>query len=258
MSVWIDHRPVTRLGARPVRLGGFLTAPRGTRAVTGVPGRVAPVLGALQAPEPRRGTLTLRVPLTSLSDRPAAIAAIEAAVGGAVRTIRTADRPGVVTRCLAEAIQWSEIPGAAGLTIPTLLCEITWLAVDGGSETWPASGPVLLGTAPTPVPVGSLPTGGWIFAWGGTSPLTVTYTPANGHGATACTITQAIATGEHVAVDLDTDDVWHVTASTRTRVGTVTGPVPTLDPADALGTVLPTLRLSSGTGLLLPALRHRL
>ncbi len=259
MSIWIDNRHVTTIaGARPVRLSGFLTAPRGQRTVTGAPGRLAPVIGARQAPEPRRGGMTLRVPLTVLTDRPAAIAAVEAAVGDAVRSIRTADRPGVHTRCVAESLVWSEIPNAPGLTIPTLLCDIVWLAVDGGSEDWPADPPILLGTGRTPIPLGSLPSGGWLFAWGGTSPLTITYTPANGVGATTCVITQTLATGEHLAGDLDTGDVWHVTASTRTRVSSVVGELPVIDPADALGSVLSTLQLSSGTGLLVPSTRFRL
>ena len=259
MSVWIDNQPVTAIaGARPVRLSGFLTAPRGQRSVLGVPGRLAPVVGALQAPEARRGALTLRVPCATLADRPAAIATVEAAIGGAIRSIRTADRPGVHTRCLAESITWSEIPGAASLTIPTLLCDVVWLAVGGGSEDWPADPPVLLGTGRTPIGTGSLPSGGWLFAWGGTSPLTITYTPANGAGATTCVITQALATGEHLAGDLDTGNVWHVTASTRTRVSSVVGELPVIDPADALGSVAPSLQLSSGTGLIVPSTRYRL
>lgn len=259
MSIWIDNRPVTSIaGARPVRLSGFLTGPRGQRTVTGVPGRLAPVVGSRQAPEPRRGGMTLRVPLATLTDRPAAIATVEAAIADAIRSIRTADRPGVHTRCVAESITWSEIPNAPGLTIPTLLCDIEWLAIDGGTEDWPADPPILLGTGRTPIPLGSLPSGGWLFAWGGSSPLTITYTPANGAGATTCVITQTLATGEHLAGDLDTGDLWFVTASTRTRVSSVVGELPVLDPADALGTVNPTIQLSSGTGLLLPSTRFRL
>jgi hypothetical protein len=259
VSVWIDNRHVTSIaGARPVRLSGFLTAPRGQRSLSGVPGRLAPVVGGLQAPEPRRATLTLRIPLASIADRPAAIATVEAALAGAVRSIRTADRPGVHTRCLAESLTWSEIPGAAGLTIPTLVCDVVWLAVDGGSEDWPADPPILLGTGRTAIPLGSLPSGGWLFLWGGTSPLTITYTPANGANSTTCVITQALATGEHLAGDLDTGDVWLVTALARTLVSTVVGELPVLDPADALGTVTPTLQLSTGTGLLVPSTRYRL
>lgn len=259
MSVWIDNRIVTNIaGARPARLSGFLTAPRGVRSVSGVPGRLAPVMGGLQAPEPRRGGLTLRIPLATLADRPAAIATVEAALAGAVRSIRTADRPGVHTRCIAESIVWSEIQGAPGLTIPTLLCDIVWLAVDGGSEDWPADPPILLGTTRTPIALGSLPSGGWLFVWGSTSPVTITYTPANGTGATTCVITQTLATGEHLAGDLDTGDVWYVTATTRTRVSTVVGELPVLNPADALGTVAPTLQLSTGSGLLVPSTRYRL
>lgn len=259
MSIWIDNRLVTNIaGARPVRLSGFLTAPRGQRSVAGVPGRLAPVVGALQAPEPRRGGMTLRFPMASLADRPATIATAEAALAGAIRSIRTADRPGVHTKCFAESIEWSEIPQAPGLTIPTLLCDIVWLKVDGGSEDWPADPPILLGTTRTPIPLGSLPSGGWLFVWGSTSPVTITYAPANGTGVTTCVITQAIATGEHLAGDLDTGDIWYVTATTRTRVSSVVGELPILDPADALGTVSPTLQLSTGTGLLVPSTRYRL
>jgi hypothetical protein len=259
MSVWIDNRHVTNIaGARPVRLTGFLTAPRGQRTVSGVPGRLAPVLGSRQAPEPRRGGLTLRVPLVSLADRPSVIATVEAALADAIRSIRTADRPGVHTRCVAESIVWSEVQGAPNLTIPSILCDIVWLAIDGGSEDWPADPPILIGTGRTAIPLGSLPSGGWLFCWGGSSPLTLTYTPANGANVTTCTITQVLATGEHLAGDLDTGDVWYVTASSRTRVSAVAGELPTLDPADAIGSIFPTLSVSSGSGLLLPSTRFRL
>jgi hypothetical protein len=259
MSIWIDNRPVTSIaGARPVTLTGFLTANRAGRSVVSVPGRLAPLVGDQGAPDSRRGSMTLRIPCATLADRPAAIAAVEAALAGAVRTIRTTDRPGVHTRAVAESITWREVSGAPGMTIPSLLCDVVWLLVDGGSETWPAPGPMLLDTTRRRVSLGTLPSGGWLFAWGGSSPLTITYTPANGTGATTCVISQTVATGEHLAADLDTGDVWLVTASTRTRVTGVAGALPALDPAHALGAVMPTLQLSSGTGLLVPSTRFRI
>jgi hypothetical protein len=259
VSVWIDEQAVSSIaGAKAVRLSGFLTAPRGVRSVVTVPGRLSPLLGERGAPEPRRGLLTLRVPCPTIADRPTAMATVEAAIADGIRSVRTADRPGVVTRCVAESITWSEVSGAAGMTIPSLLCDIVFVAYDGGSLAWPAPGPVLLGTSSVAIPVGSLPTGGWLFAWGGSSPLTITYTPANGTGATTAVITQTVATGEHLTCDLDTGDVWLVTAVARTRVANVSGELPALDPADALGAVMPTVQLSSGTGLLVPSTRYRL
>lgn len=259
MSVWIDNRPISSIAsAKAVRLAGFLNAPRALRSLSGIPGRLGPAVGSLLAPEPRRGVLSLRVPCATLADRPTVISTVESAIAGAIRSIRTADRPGVHTRCYAESIVWEELPNAPALTIPSLLCTITWLAVNGGTEKWPADGPILLSTSRTTIPLGSIPSGGWLFAWGGSSPLTITTTPANGTGATTCVITQAVGTGEHLAIDLDTADVWLVTASTRTRVSTVVGDVPVLDPADALGSAWPSLQLSSGSGLLVPSTRYRL
>jgi hypothetical protein len=257
--IWIDNRPLERIaGARAVSATGFLTASRGTRAIASVPGRLGVLVGGLEAAAPRRAALVFRVPVATLADRPAAIATVEGAFAGAVRSIRTADRPDVHTRCLVEAITWRELDGATGMVHPSLLCEVELLAVDGGSDQWPTPGPVLLGTTRTMVPVGSIPTGGWLFLWGGSSPLTVTYRSANGQRVATCVITQALATGQHLAGDVETGDVWFVTATTRTRVSAMVGELPLLDPADALGTVRPTLQLSSGTGLLVPSLRYRL
>lgn len=259
MSVWIDNRPVTSIAsARAVRLGGFLTASRSQRSLQGVPGRLSVLVGGLEAPEVRRATLTLRVPLSLITDRAAAIATVEGALAGAIRSIRTADRPGVHTRCVAESIVWSEQPNAPGLTIPSLLCDIVWVAVDGGTEKLPGDPPVVFSTTAASVAMGSLPSGGWLFAWSTTSPLTITYTPANGINATTCVITQTVAAGEHLAGDLDTGDIWLVTASTRTRVSNVVGELPLLDPSDVVGAVLPTLQLSSGVGLIVPSTRSRL
>jgi hypothetical protein len=257
VSIWIDHRQVTSIAnARPVRLSGFLAGPQASRRLVGVPGRLAPLVGEPEAADARRATMTLRVPCATLADRPAALSTIKAALGGAIRLIRTADRPGLVTRCVAESITPSEQPGAPGLTIPAILIDIVWLAIDGGSLVWPAPGPILLGTTRATIPVGSLVSGGWLYAWGGSSPLTITTRSANGARTATCVITQTLATGEHLACDLDTGDVWYVTASGRSVLGTVVGEVPTLDPADVLGAVGPSLQLSSGTGLLVPSTRE--
>ena len=89
--------------------------------------------------------------------------------------------------------------------------------------------------------------------------MTLTYTPANGEDDTVLTISTAVATGEHVALDLDAADARLVaTSGTRTAV-TPTGTWPTLDPSDATSPVaLPTLTLSSGSGLWMGRRRWRL
>lgn len=258
MSLWIDNRPLTALGLRPSKVTGWLSGARGERAVAGIPGSTAPIVGALQAAPARVATVTAYVPLTTLTDRAATIAAVEAALANGIRMIRTADRPGVQTRAILQSCTWSDV-GGASMAIPSLLCEMTWLAIDGNSAAWPTPGPVLLGTTPTRLTLGTLPLGGWLLAWGFTSPLVLTYSNASGTTKTTLTITQTLATGGHVALELDTADVWNVAADlTRTRITTVTGTVPACDPVDAVGGLGPTLTLSTGTGLLLPALRFRL
>jgi hypothetical protein len=258
--LWIDHRPLTAIGLTPTALRGHLTAAGGTRARTGLAGRAGQVLGTRQAASEASIEVDATAKLTALPDRGAVLDAVELAYGGGVlRTLRTMDRPAVLTRVLLDGPPViTEVPGAPGLTIPRLTVTLRFLRVDGGSVGWPAPGPVLLGTTRTPIALGSLPSAGWILAWGTTSPLTITYTPASGVGATAWVITQAVATGEHLAADVETGDVWFVsTSGVRTRVSGVSGIRPALDPGDSLGSALPSLALSSGTGLYLPATRHR-
>jgi len=256
VSLWIDERPVSALGARLARIEGFLGGPIISRQLTGVPGLTRPLIGGLRAPDPRTAVLELSVPLNALTDRPTAIRALELALTGE-RWVRTIDRPGLRTRCHVTMAA-REIPQARGLTIARVLVTLTCTALDGSSEHWPARSPVLLSTTPAAVPTGSLPTTGWLLAWGFSSPLTITYRTARGD-ATTLTITQTLATGEHVAIDLLTADVWHVaTTGVRTRVALVTGTMPACDGRHALGSLAPTLALSSGTGLLLPTLHDRI
>lgn len=256
MSIWFDEVPLTTRGVRPSRIEGFLSGPLLRRQLTGVPGLTRPLIGGLTPADPRVGIIEGHVPLNALTDRPAAIRALELALTGE-RWVRTIDRPGLRTRCHVTLTP-REIPQARGLTIARLLVTLTCTALDGSSEHWPARSPVLLGTTPAAVPTGSLPTTGWLLAWGFTSPLTITYRTARGD-ATTLTITQTLATGEHVAIDLLTADVWHVaTTGVRTRVALVTGTMPACDGRHALGPLAPTLALSSGTGLLLPTLHDRI
>lgn len=258
--LWIDHRLMTSIGLTPMRLTGHLTAGGVTRARQPVPGRAGLLLGTRQGAEPAYIEIEAAAKLGAFTDRGALLGVIERAYGGgAIRTLRTMDRPDVLTRVVLDGpAQIREVAGAPGLTIPRLIVLLRFLRLDGGSLAWPAAGAILLGTTPTPIPLGSLPSGGTVLAWGGSSPLTITYTPATGIGATAWTITQALATGEHVAAEIDTGDVFHVAVSgTRTRVATVTGTAPALDPDDEAGTASPSLALSSGSGLLLPITRHR-
>lgn len=258
--IWIDNRPVTALGLRPSRWSGWLTGARGAHRVTGVPGAAGQLVGAQQAADPRLATLTCYAPLAAVTDQPALIAAVEAAFTGGIRTLRSLNRAGLATRALLQgAVQWDEVAGAPGMTVPSLLCTTQWLAVDGGSFAYPAPGPVLLSTARTALALGSMRSGGWLLVWGSSSPLTITYTPANGVGATTCVITGALATDGHWACELDTGDVWQVAADgTRTRAASVVGALPACDPAHSVGSTGPGITLSSGTGLLLAEPRYRI
>ena len=257
MAIWIDERSLKdHLNVRPSRIEGFLSGPLLQRQLVGVPGTTRQLVGGQRAPDARVGTIEARVPLTALPDRPATLRTLELALTGE-RWLRTIDRPGVRTRCHVTMAP-REIPQARGLTIPTVLITLTCVALDGSSEHTPARSPVLCSTTPAAVPTGSLPTTGWLMAWGYTSPLTITYRTGRGD-ATTLVITQALATGEHCALDLLTEDVWHVAASgTRAKVASVAGTFPACDPRDAVGSLAPTLALSSGSGLLLPTLHDRI
>lgn len=254
--IWIDEQEIRGLGIRPSRLVGFLSGARASRALLGVPGTTRQLVGGQQAVEPRMGVIAGRVPLSTLDQRPDTIARIERLCAGE-RWVRTIDRPGVRTRCRI-AVSWEEIPQARGLTIPTILVTLTCSILDGSSETWPAPAPVLLGTTPVAVTPGSMPSTGWLLAWGYTSPLVITTRTARGVAST-CTITQALESGEHMALDLETGDCWRaLAAGGRERVTGLAGTIPIIDPADGVGVLQPTLTLSSGTGLLLPVHHHRL
>ena len=254
--IWIDEQEVRGQGFRPGRLSGFLTGARAERMLVGVPGTTRVLVGGHQAPGARVGVIQGRVPLTSLDERPAAVAKHERAYAGE-RWVRTIDRPGLRTRCRIT-LTWEEIPQARGLTIPTLLLTLTCTALDGSSESWPAPPPIALSTTAVAVTPGSMPSTGWLLAWGYTSPLVITTRTARGV-ATTCTITQALETGEHIALDLYSGDVWRALAvGGRTRVSAVVGTIPVIEPTDAVGTLQPTLALSSGTGLLLPTHHSRI
>jgi len=254
--IWIDEQEVRGQGFRPARLSGFLTGARAERILVGVPGTTRLLVGGHLAASPRVGVMQGRVPLSAFDERPTAIATFERAFAGE-RWVRTLDRPGVRTRCWI-ALAWEEIPQARGLTIPTLLLTLTCTALDGSSESWPAPAPIALSTTPAAVTPGSMPSTGWLLAWGYTSPLVITTRSARGVAST-CSITQALDSGEHIAVDLLTGDVWRaLAAGGRARVSAVTGTLPVIDAADAVGALSPTLALSSGTGLLLPLHHYRL
>ena len=257
--IWIDNRPVTALGLRPSRWAGWLSAPRGEYVTRGVPGAAGQVLGEVQAAEARLATLTCYAPLSLITDQPALQALVEGAFMGGIRTLRSSNRPAVQTRAVLQGpIVWDEVGGAPGGAVSSLLCTTRWLAIDGGSYAWPAPGPVLLGTTRTVLAVGSMRSGGWLLVWGSSSPLTITYTPANGLGATTCVITGTLAAGGHWACDVATGDVWQVAADgSRTRAASVVGALPACDPAHALGSTGPSITLSSGTGLFLPETRYR-
>jgi hypothetical protein len=259
MSVWVDNRAMSTLGLKPAKWSGVLTAARASRSSVGLAGSAAQLVGALQAASATYLEIEASASLAAFTDRPALAAAIEAAYGGAIRTIRTTDRPNMVTRAVLADLTIGEIPQAVGLTVPRVLVAMRWLRLDGGSMDWPTPGPILVSTTRTPIALGSMPSRGVLLAFGYTSPLVVTYTPASGLGVTTWTITQTLATGEHVAADLDTGDCYLATAAGgRTRLSAVTGTVPVLDPAHAIGTGNPTLSLSTGTALYLAPRRYRL
>ena len=259
MSVWIDNRAMTTIGLRPSKWSGVLTAARAARPFVGLAGSAAQVVGTLQAAAVTYLEIEAHAPLAAFTDRPALAATIELAYGGGIRMIRTADRPNVVTRGVLADVQIGEIPQAPGLTIPRVLVTLRFLRIDGGSQDWPTPGPILVGTTRTPIALGSLPSRGVLLAFGYTSPLVVTYTPATGLGATTWTITQALATGEHVAADLDTGDVFLATAAGgRTRLSAITGTPPALDPFHVVATGNPSLQVSSGTALYIAPRRYRL
>lgn len=255
----IDNRLMTAIGLTPARIAGHLTAPRAPRARVGQAGTAGQIIGARGAAPESYIEIDAWAKVGAFPDRAAVLDAVEQAYGGgALRTIWTFDRPGVLTRVLLDDCQCTEIAAARGLTIPRFRVSLKFLRIDGGSVDWPAPGPVLLGTSRVAVPVGSLPSVGQLLAWGGSSPLLITYTPANGLAATVWTITQAVASDEHLAADLETGDVFLVaTTGTRTRVSGVTGTIPALDNHHRLGSVGPGLTLSSGNGLLLPTRRYR-
>lgn len=258
--IWIDNRLPTSIGLRPSRISGHLTAAATTRARTGLAGSNAQLFGARQAADAAFIDVTAFAVPATLPDRAAVQAAVEQAYGGGVvRTLRTMDRPNLATRVLLDgAAEITELPQAPSLTIPRLIVRLRFLRVDGGSSEWPCPGPILLGTSKTPIPVGSLPSAGQLYASGYTSPLVITYTPGNGLNATTWTVTQSVASDEHIAADLETSDVYFVASGGgRTRVSTIAGTAPAMDPLDAVGSSQPTLKLSSGIGLFIAAKRYR-
>jgi hypothetical protein len=256
---YINNRDVASFGLYVETMSGWLTAPRVRPQFGTVSGRLGVVVGGSQLVEPRQIVIRGYVLPTLLTDRAAAMAALEVALAGRC-LFRTEDRPSVQTDVLCVSIQPADSTDLGPqLVNPIFKVEVTLVALDGGSEDTVQSGPLLLSATPTPVLLGTLPSRGWLSIYGSTSPVTVSYASANGTVATTLVITGALSSGESYALDLDREDVWKITAAgVRSRVSTVSGTWPALDPSDALGSVMPTLAVSSGTGVLISRRRWRL
>lgn len=264
----LNRYPLSALGLVPTDISGWLTGARAQRSAAGIPGRVSTVLGAKRAAAARVLTVGVLAPLASETERPSVIARVEHALLDQRVAIETVDRPGVQTWAACDLIDWREAaPNAPKLAVPSISGVIQFVALDGGSEDVEPAVPVLLGTTRAAIPAGTLPTGGMVLLWGYTAPVTLTYAPANGVGSTALTIGQAVATGEHVALNLDTQEAFFVPVSGARSAFLPSGSWPTLDPTDAVGaglidgtsaTAYATLTTSSGTGLWLGRRRYRL
>lgn len=257
--VYYNNRDLSTVGFFVESMTGWLTAPRVQLAMGSVTNRLGVVFGGPQQVAPRQIVLRGYLVPTVLSDRATALATLETFFAGR-GVFRTADRPLVQTpvKCIG-VVPTDDTDLGPQMVDPMFRVEVSLVAIDGGSEDLVPPGPMAIGTTRTPVALGTLPSRGWLHVFGSTSPVTITYTSANGERASALVVTGTLATGESYALDLAREDVWKVAAAgTRTRVSTVSGVWPALDPSDALGTVMPTLAVSSGTGLLVARRRWRL
>lgn len=272
--ITLKRQPLPALGLVPLDLNEWLTAARALRTTASVAGRLGVTVGSKQPAAPRRVTVGAAALLTSELDRLAAMARVERALLDQRIPLETADRPLVQTWVLVEAIDWKQVhPQAPKIAVPSIACQITLLALDGGSEDaepWP---PVLLSTTPAAMPVGTLPSDGTLWLWGYTSPVVLTYTPANGENPITLTIAQAATTGDSVMLDLWTADAYFTLASSgaRTKItnAVVASPVgqwPAIDNRDQRGYGMvdgtsafanPTLAVSSGSGLWIGRRRWR-
>lgn len=257
--IYLNNRDLSAFGFYVESMSGWLAAPRVVPTLGAVSGRLGVIIGGPQAVSPRQIVVRGYMLPSTLANRETALTTLELALAGRC-LFRTADRPTVQTAVLCMGVTPVE-DGSTGpqLVDPIIRAEITLLAVDGGSEDYIPLAPRLITATPTQIPVGTLPTRGWLHLFGYGSPVTLTYVSANGARTTTLTITDAPLTEGSLALDLAREDVWRVTAAgVRSRVSGVSGVWPALDPLDVAGTVRPTLAVSSGTGLLLARRRWRL
>lgn len=270
--ITLNRYPLSAFGLVPTDITSWLTASRADRTLVSVPGRVGSAVGPKLAAEPRFIEVGVLAYLSAYTDRDRIIARVESVLMDQRVAIETADRPNLQTWAVLQKVSWAEVPNAPKIAVPSMTGRLVFVSTDGGSEDVEPSTPVVLSTTPRAVPMGTLPTGGVVLLSGYTSPVTLTYRPANGRDVRSLTISQAVATGEHVCLNLDTQEAYFVPVpadfmnATRTKINTA-GNWPILDPGHAAGLGLldgtspvayPTITISSGTGVWIGRRRWRI
>lgn len=263
MVMQIDGVPLAALGAAATELSGWLDGPEVERAVTPVPGLLGVLPSPLTVSRPRVAQLVVWLDATALTDRSVALARWQRAAAG-LRRLRFDDTPGRVLRATFGAPQVESIaPRHAFVeSARRLRLSVAITATDGAS--YDATPRVLvLGTTPTPIPLGTLPSTGvvvWRGTWSVGAARTLRYAGASGITYGELTLTPPTGSGglganDVLELDLARRYVTKVTAAgvrTNAYDWLTAGRWFALDDRDGLPDVAwPTLLVTDGTATLL-------
>jgi hypothetical protein len=268
MALTINGRSLASLGVTARALEGWLDGPVVQRESTVIPNLLGVSPSPVMTGAARQIRLTVNVPVAGLTSRAAAIATLQDALTGLL-TLRFDDTPGRIVRAVAGPLTVASISDRASMNAlgANMIASVVFLATDNASyDAEPL--PVVLGSTPAEIELGTLPSPGiiqWSGSWSTSASRTLTYRGVNGiaYGSMVFTAPatpeyspSSLSSSEFLEIDLGRQYITHVTntgARTRAYDWLASGSWFVPEPADARRSAgrWPTLDVSAGVGLFL-------
>jgi phage-related protein len=260
MDSWLEGRtgligPVEVGGTDIVRdLGYMLTRTenwgaglRTTYPSAALPGGIGSVRSDAGSVQPRTIPIGIKVKAATLSERDARLAHLRSLFRGDV-VLRFGDAPWkkITGKCVAESS--AGIAPTSGFAIADVVATFEIECAD--PVKYDVDETVLAFSTNTAVPVGDIRHGGVIRITGAATNPTVTYKNSAGTTIATLGLTDIIASGDWVEIDLDRRTIRRSVSGVVTYNAALrtSGDYFWIDPDDASGTSNPTLSVSSGTG----------
>ncbi|MBY0490631.1 MAG: hypothetical protein K2R93_12385 [Gemmatimonadaceae bacterium] len=254
----INGQTDTNLGLKLVSLSGWMEGPMMNRSLTALPQVLGSVPAGFATASPRQIECTFRIDAAGLSEREAKMATVQDALAGLL-LLSFDDHPTRLIRAVATSIVATGITERAILIVPSFTVTIRFVAWDPASYDEEPS-VISFGSAPKPIPMGTLPSPGVVFITGALSAgssRTLTYRSFNGIAYGSLTLTPPSSPAE----SLGANDWLEVNLLRRTIIKCTSGGTRasvyhwktagawfTLEPADSFRTssIYPTLAIDSG------------